>query len=145
MEARVTPQLFRKTRLNKPEITTGSRSYPDPYPDQRCSFVARAWGARARNINGPSPAIRTAGSRKLTSRKLISCVRRAVPICKGELWVCEVHPLVPWYGGTMECCDGPAVPCRCNLTSRMPPGFKVHCSVNEEVEQQPAPHGPTQH
>ena len=57
------------------------------------------------------------------------------PICKGEGWVCEQHRFVPWKGGTMECCDGPAVPCDCNPRGRMPPGFKVHCSVNDEGEE----------
>ena len=48
--------------------------------------------------------------------------------------VCEVHRFVPWQGGTMECCAGPAAPCDCNPRGRMPPGFKVHCSVNDEEE-----------
>ena len=34
----------------------------------------------------------------------------------------------------MECCAGPAVPCDCNPRGRMPPGFKVHCVVNDEEE-----------
>jgi len=62
------------------------------------------------------------------------------PICHGEGWVCEVHRFVPWNGGLKTCCDEPAVPCDCNLSGRMPPGFNVHCSVDdEEFEQKASP------
>jgi hypothetical protein len=36
-------------------------------------------------------------------------------ICKGELWVCENHPSVPWNNGNPPCCGGAGAPCSaCN-------------------------------
>lgn len=53
------------------------------------------------------------------------------PTCKGEMWVCENHPDVPWDGGDQNCCGGAGAPCpRCNpcdenTPPKMPPGTTI--------------------
>lgn len=32
-------------------------------------------------------------------------------VCKGELWICEEHPELPW---PHDDCAGPGMPCRCS-------------------------------
>lgn len=51
------------------------------------------------------------------------------PICNGERWLCEAHPLSPWS----QCdCGEPGIPCRCNPAEDMPPGFRELCSAHEK-------------
>ena len=39
------------------------------------------------------------------------------PICKGEGWVCEDHPLEKWNDG-LTGCQLPGAPCKCNPLSK---------------------------
>lgn len=47
------------------------------------------------------------------------------PVCRGALWVCELHvyqPIGP--GGVSPRCDGGcAVPCECNLEAKLMAGY----------------------
>lgn len=59
------------------------------------------------------------------------------PTCKGERWVCEDHPDVPW-NGDQECCRGAGMPCpACNASNdrskppAMPPGFVTIHSASD--------------
>jgi hypothetical protein len=60
------------------------------------------------------------------------------PICEGEGWVCEVHPLTSWTCG----CGGPGIPCRCNPAQKMPPGFRTLSSVSDNDLDQRSPPKP---
>lgn len=51
------------------------------------------------------------------------------PQCRGEGWVCEAHPHMPWLDGK-ECCGEPAVPCSCNSEGVNPPGLEVICETD---------------
>ena len=46
-------------------------------------------------------------------------------VCKGDGWVCENHPDVPWNGGTQQCCGGAGMPCECNPAGDWPPGSTI--------------------
>jgi hypothetical protein len=50
------------------------------------------------------------------------------PLCRGELWVCEAHPLTPFE----DCCGEPGIPCRCNPTEKMITLKRVYCQLNDE-------------
>src|ERR1044072_1561477 len=47
------------------------------------------------------------------------CCYVECPICQGERWVCESHPLTRWDA----CCGDCGVPCQCNPAGTMPPAF----------------------
>lgn len=49
-------------------------------------------------------------------------------ICKGEGWVCENHPEIPWNGGNQECCGGAGSPCACNSDLSLT-GFEGGCII----------------
>lgn len=46
----------------------------------------------------------------------------ACPLCKGEGWVCEQHPSLPF---AHDDCAGPGDPCACNPGQAMSPGTRV--------------------
>lgn len=50
------------------------------------------------------------------------------PICGGDGWVCDAHPLTKW--GT--CCGEPGVPCRCNPAEKMPPDVSEVYEIDDE-------------
>lgn len=57
------------------------------------------------------------------------------PDCKGELWVCENHPNMPWRRPN-GCMCGAGAPCKCNPSGpnqmlRNPPGWKTLCEVDD--------------
>ena len=54
--------------------------------------------------------------------------------CNDELWVCESHTLTAWKSG-QGCCGEPGVPCHCNPTAAMPPGFRSYCCVSDPCAQ----------
>jgi len=41
-------------------------------------------------------------------------------VCKGEGWVCDSHPALPWGDGD-GCCGDCGRPCQCNPLSKYPP------------------------
>lgn len=46
----------------------------------------------------------------------------ACQLCKGDGWVCEQHPGLPF---SHDDCPGPGDPCRCNPEQAMPPGSRI--------------------
>ena len=50
--------------------------------------------------------------------------------CKGQLWVCESHPVQSWPH-----CEGAGMPCTCNPDAMMPPGFKAVVEVSRKFER----------
>lgn len=58
-------------------------------------------------------------------------------ICGGGGWMCEEHPDKPFqHWLDASACPGLGVPCRCNPSERMPPGFKPHCGIDGKEEPQ---------
>ena len=55
----------------------------------------------------------------------------ACSICKGALWICELHPTQPCeHGG----CRGVGIQCVCNPAAVMPLDFQA-IAVSKEYEQ----------
>jgi hypothetical protein len=50
-------------------------------------------------------------------------------LCKGALWLCERHPMLPFVH---DGCGGAGIPCRCNPDACVD-WAEVHCEVNHEV------------
>lgn len=47
-------------------------------------------------------------------------------LCRGDGWLCERHPEQAWEH---DSCRSAGVPCGCNPTADMPPGFNVEIAL----------------